>query len=46
MTDYEREAMGLWKWVAFLDRTKFLDKYKALVYFKALIRNIVALDES
>ena len=34
MTDIEREAMELWEWVAFLDRTKVLDKYKALIQFK------------
>ena len=28
--DCERVAMGVWEWVAFSDKTKFLDKYKAL----------------
>ena len=30
MTDIEWEAVGLWEWVAFLDRAKIFGKYKAL----------------
>ena len=31
MTDIEREAMELWEWVAFLDRTNFFWELKTLV---------------
>jgi len=33
MTDIEWEAMGLWKWVAFLDRTEFSKNAK--LWFKS-----------
>ena len=34
MTDIEWEAMGLWKWVAFLDRTKFSGNAKLWIKSK------------
>ena len=43
MTDIKREAMGLWEWVAFLDRTEFFGKCKALIQFKTFNQRANAL---
>ena len=44
MTDIEREAMGLWEWVAFLDRTEFFGKCKALIQFKTFNQRIAKIN--